>query len=119
MQTNLRILKDAAAFTLLMSIAGVAVSQVEMNDLYVPTSPAFVLADKAPASIEKPTSIRSFGITLLSLRNGGAMESTPFWLFRQPRYTFDDYVKNRTPVVESFNLSLATYRTDSNSVVAA
>src|SRR5215813_8272021 len=69
--------------------------KVQINDLYIPNSPGFILADKSPASIDKPVTPRAFGISLLNLMEGGAIDVTPFWLTNKPMYTFNDWVKKK------------------------
>lgn len=93
--------------------------EIKISELSIPTSPGFVLADKAPASIEKPTSPKAFGVSLLNLREGGAVEVTPYWLINHPAYTFQDYFKKRRfPILETFNISAATFKTDTTSAVS-
>lgn len=91
---------------------------IKLSDLNIPNSPGFVLADKAPASVEKPTSPKAFGVSLLNLREGGALEATPYWLVNHPAYTFEDYFKKKFPLLETFNVSVATFKTDTNSSVS-
>lgn len=86
----------------------------ELKDLQTPNSPGFILADKAPSSVEKPTNPRTFGVSLFNLREGGALEVTPFWLFNQAKYTQESFVKP-IPILSTFNLSTATFKTDSSS----
>ncbi|HMK04617.1 MAG TPA: hypothetical protein VK489_10515 [Ferruginibacter sp.] len=89
-----------------------------VSDLYIPDVPGFVLSDKAPASVDKPSNPRAFGVSLLNLRNGGAVEVTPFWLVSNPNFTFEKWVKNKFPVIETCNLSGTTFKTDSSSVLS-
>jgi len=92
---------------------------LNISDLYTPNAPGFTLADVAPSSIDKPTTPRAFGISLLNLSQGGAMEVTPFWLSNHPNLTFDKYLLKKTPVLETFSLSIATFKTDTVNNVAA
>src|SRR5215207_5684058 len=85
--------------------------KVKLNDLYIPGVPGFILADKAPSSVEKPTTPRAFGLSILNLRQGGALEVTPYWLTNKPRYTFQDWVNKKNTTIETFNLSAATFKT--------
>jgi len=91
---------------------------VKIADLNIPEVPGFVLSDKAPASVDKPLNPRAFALNLLNLREGGALQVTPFWLVNQPAYTFDRWLGNKFPVLETFNLSTATFKTDTTSVVS-
>jgi hypothetical protein len=92
--------------------------KASVSDLYIPDVPGFVLSDKAPTAVDKPSTPRAFGVSLLNLRNGGAMEVTPFWLVNNPSFTFEKWVKNKFPLIESFNLSAATFKTDTSSVLS-
>ncbi len=106
------------AFAILAWYSDYAQQEIKISELSIPTSPGFVLADKAPASIEKPTSPKAFGVSLLNLREGGAVEVTPYWLVNHPAYTFTDYFKRKMPLLETFNISAATFKTDTTSSVS-
>lgn len=93
--------------------------QTTFTELYIPDVPGFVLSDKAPTSVDKPTVPRAFGISLLNLWQGGAVDVTPFWLSSKPAYTFNQWVNKKFTAVETFNLSAATFKTDTTSVVSA
>ena len=90
----------------------------KLNDLYIPSSPGLILGDKAPASIERPTTPRAFGVSVLNFIKGGAMEVTPFWLTNKPDYTFDDWVNKKFMAVESFNISVASFKENDGYGVA-
>lgn len=89
-----------------------------ISDLYIPDNPGFVLSDKAPTSVDKPSNPRAFGVSLLNLRNGGALDVTPFWLVNNPKFTFDKWINNKFPVIETFNVSAATFKEDSSSFLS-
>lgn len=91
------------------------VNDFKLSDLQTPNAPGFVLADKAPSSIEKPVNPRTFAVSLYNLREGGAVETTPFWWFQQPSYDVNRYLRP-VPFLSTFNLSMATFKTDSSSV---
>ena len=93
-------------------------ADVKINDLNVPTSPAFVLMDQSPASIEKPTNPKALSLSLLNLLQGGAVEFTPYWFKDRPAYTFSDYFNRKTPVFETLAFSAAAFKKDSVSFVA-
>lgn len=65
--------------------------ETSIVDLEMPNSPAFILLDAAPASIQRPNSSRAIGISLLQdLATDGilddiAVEVTPFWLTRNTK----------------------------------
>ncbi|MFY0255466.1 hypothetical protein ACDQ55_16090 [Chitinophaga sp. 30R24] len=96
------------------------VNEISIKDLSVPTSPGLVLLDKAPASIEKPTSPKTFGISVLRLlqENEGAMEFTPYWFWNHPGLTFSDYIKNISPVLQTLNLSVAAAQRDTSTYLS-
>src|SRR3954464_13184446 len=94
------------------------VDNITLNDLYIPDVPGFVLSDKAPSSVEKPVTPRAFGISLLNLWQGGAIDVTPYWLQSKPSYTFDQWIDKKFTVVETFNVSAATFKTDTSSILS-
>jgi hypothetical protein len=76
--------------------------------------------DKSPASIEKPSSPRALGLSLINVwRNSGAIEFTPYWFKDRPAYTFEDNLKKRSPILQTFAISAATAKEDSNTLIAA
>jgi hypothetical protein len=94
-------------------------STIKLNDLSVPTSPAFVLMDKSPASIEKPSNPKALSLSLINVwQNSGALEFTPYWLKDRPAYTFDDNLKKKVPLLQTFAVSAATAKTDSLTNIA-
>lgn len=93
--------------------------KLKLNDLQTPDAPGLILADKAPSSVERPTNPRAFGISLYSVLQGGAVQATPFWFFQQPKFDTKKYINSRFPFFETFNLSLATFKTDTTSVISA
>ena len=95
------------------------VDNISLNDLYIPDVPGFVLSDKAPSAVDKPVTPRAFGISLLNLWQGGAVDVTPYWLTSKPSYTFDQWIDKKFTVAETFNLSAATFKTDTSSILSA
>lgn len=93
---------------LLLGIAVRGVCQVEINDLKTPTAPGFVLLDKTPESVDKPTTPAALGVSILNLGNGGAFEVAPYWLKPWPKLTFDGYVNEKFPILKTLSISLAT-----------
>ncbi|QIP15672.1 hypothetical protein G8759_25090 [Spirosoma aureum] len=67
---------------------------VKISDLAPPSSPAFVLLDAAPSSIEKPATAKAFTASVINLinNNGGAAEFTPYWLVRRSNMTSFRYL---------------------------
>jgi hypothetical protein len=87
---------------------------IKINDLNMPTSPAFVLMDKSPASIEKPSNPKAFAVSLVNVwQENGAIEFAPYWFKDRPAYTFEDNLNNKAPVFQTFGISAATSKTDS------
>ncbi len=93
---------------------------VDLSELTVPTSPGFVLLDKAPATIERPTTPKALGIDVLNFftKNEGAIDVTPFWLFNHPKYTFQRWIDEQSPVLQTLNFSVAASKADSGSYMA-
>ena len=91
---------------------------ISLSQLSMPSSPGWVLADKAPASIEKPTTPRAFGVSLLNLLQGSAVEVTPFWLSNKPDLEYSDWIRKKSLFIETFNISAATFKTDTNSLLS-
>ncbi|HUR12603.1 MAG TPA: hypothetical protein VM012_14605 [Flavitalea sp.] len=92
--------------------------QIDLSHLSMPSSPGWVLADKAPASIEKPSTPRAFGVSLLNLLQGSAVEATPYWFASKPNLEYMDWVKKKSLFIETFNISAATFKTDTNSLLS-
>lgn len=97
---------------LVASKAAFAQEKVTLNDLYIPNAPGLTLADKSPASIDKPSTPRAFALSLINLGQGGALEVTPFWLKNKPNYTYDQWLAKKIFIVESFNFSIANYKSE-------
>lgn len=89
-------------------------TNLKINELSLPTSPGFVLLDKSPASIEKPTNPKALSLSLINIWEGnGAIEFTPYWLWNHPNYKFTNDIKNYVPFFQTFALSLASVKSDS------
>ena len=105
-----------------LSIAGKTIAQQEQlkaNDLFLTSSPGLVLSDKAPSSIEKPMNPKTFGVSLLNLWQGGAIEATPFWFSNKPQYTYQDWINKKVLFFETFNISAATFREEERNILSA
>jgi len=94
--------------------------KITYQSLETPSSPGFILLDKAPSSIERPTTPQGFSVNVLGLLQGtgGAMEFSPFWLVNHPKITADKMYKNKFPILYNFSISVATIKTDSSSYIA-
>lgn len=91
--------------------------KITYQSLETSSSPGFILLDKTPSSIERPTTPQGFGINVLGLiqGSGGAMEFAPFWLTNHPNLTAEKMYKNPLPILYNFSISAATIKTDSSS----
>ncbi|TDX01870.1 hypothetical protein [Dinghuibacter silviterrae] len=106
--------KIGFAFLLLMS-SWCRAQQGDISDLQTPASPGFVLMDKAPSAVDKPTTTKAFQADLLNLFQGGAIQFTPFWLKNHPTLIDTDYVRTKAPLYQTLNISAATVRSDTGS----
>jgi hypothetical protein len=95
-------------------------NNLEFKNLETPASPGFILLDQTPSAIEKPTTPQGLGLSLLGFQqNGGAIEFAPFWLTTHPKLTAEKMLKNHTPILSHFSISLASVKTDSASYYTA
>lgn len=67
-------------------------SEIKLTDLTLPTSPAFMLLDRAPTSIERPDQVKAFALSIVNQfsQNNGlpqnyAIEFSPYWLLGTPK----------------------------------
>ena len=75
---------------LLFSICGYSQDSLNVNfdSFEIPNSPAFILLDEAPTTIQRPNSTRAFALDLLQdVQDDGVLENiavevTPFWLIK-------------------------------------
>lgn len=95
------------------------VNEIRINDLNIPTSPAFVIMDKSPASIEKPSNPKALAVSLINLWEGnGALEFAPYWFKNRPAYTFEENLKKKMPVFQTLGFSAATSKKDTITNIA-
>lgn len=98
---------------LFVAVSKIQAQTPEFNDLNIPSSPAFVFLDEAPANIEKPTNPKALAITLLTVgKGGGAIEFSPYWLYNHAKYTIEDEITNHFPIAQTFAISLASFEKD-------
>jgi hypothetical protein len=71
---------------------------IELKDLQMPTSPAFILLDVAPSTIERPTTTKAFTTSILSAinENNGipenyAIDFAPYWYLKHQNLTAQNY----------------------------
>lgn len=103
--------KLSAILILLLNVPQVfAQALPKQNDLYIPTSPGLILGDKAPLSVEKPTTPRALGFNMLNLLDGGAVEVAPYWLADRSQKHIEDWLGKSFTALETFSLSIASYR---------
>src|SRR5688572_161348 len=101
-----------------LSVFYTTAQTASVSDMQVPDAPGFVLADKAPSAIDKPATPRAFGISIYSLQQGGALQATPFWFFQHPAMNQKKFLDTRYPLLQTFNISVSTFKTDTTSNLA-
>jgi len=90
-----------------------------IDELNIPSSPAFVFLDESPANIEKPTNPKALALSLINVWEGsGAIEFTPYWLYDHKDYTFEDDIVNKVPFWQTFALSVATSKKGDSTYVS-
>jgi hypothetical protein len=101
----------------LLLAAGPGFAQVQIDDLAAPSSPAFVLLDVAPASVERPDTPKQLTLNLLNsiasasgFPDNYALEVAPYWLASHPTLTFDAYQNPGVwqSMAQTFAVSIAT-----------
>lgn len=114
-------MKRLLTFLFVCSISATAWSQQlpDLNELRTPASPGFILSDQTPSSIERPTTPQGLAVNIISLQQGGALETAPFWLTKHINYKFDNLAFNAFPIPETFSLSISSNRGDSVSILSA
>jgi hypothetical protein len=103
-----------------VSLAQKSSEEVTFENLETPSSPGFILLDKAPTSIEKPTTPQGFGLGLLGFfqGTGGAMEFAPFWLTTHPMLSAEKMYTNKIPVLYNLSVSVASTKIDEINYLA-
>jgi len=89
---------------------------VDIDDLRAPTSPAFVLLDITPASVERPENPKAFTVNLIKtfsradgLPQNYALEVAPYWLTYHPNLTFAQYQSpGARSLIQTLAISVAT-----------
>ena len=76
----------------ILTLAGYAQNKIDLSDLEMPSSPAFILLDVAPTSIDRPTTTKAFSTSILNSinQNNGtpenyALEFAPYWFFKHEK----------------------------------
>lgn len=105
--------------TVLLAIACAAVAEdIKIEDLKTPPSPAFVLMGIAPSAVERPTTPRALGASLLSALNDSsnssapknfALDVAPYWLRSHPKLSYKQYNQPGfgQALMQSLSISLA------------
>ncbi|MDA3615642.1 hypothetical protein [Polluticaenibacter yanchengensis] len=96
-----------------------AKAQIKASDIQVPDAPGFVLADKAPSAVDRPTTPKTFGLSLYTLQQGGAIQTTPFWYWQREKLDFKAFMSKKNPLWETLNFSIATFKTDTSTTLSA
>lgn len=104
-------------------------TSLELTDFRMPVSPAFGIMDLSPTSVERPTSPKALGLTMLNFTGSGgalpknfALEISPYWMVRHKNETVFKYLgirkTGRSPVTSGFlrklTISAATWFNDSS-----
>ena len=73
-------------------------NEVKLEDLKLPSSPAFILLDVAPTSIDRPTTTKAFSTSILNSinENNGipenyALDFAPYWFFKHKKLNAMNY----------------------------
>jgi hypothetical protein len=103
-------------------------TEVELDNLHTPTSPAFTLLGVSPTDIARPATPRALATELVSKTNRGsiipsnyALEFAPYWLVSHPTLSYKEYTEpsSTQSIAQSFSISFATSRPDTTSDTAS
>lgn len=121
----------AIAFVILTAHAYGQSKELSLEDLKMPNSPAFILLDVAPTSVDRPTTTKAFSTSILNNvnQNNGipqnyAVEFTPYWFLKHPKLTafkYWGYNKNKDRQIvgsqaKYASVSFATVNSNVNAV---
>jgi hypothetical protein len=89
--------------------------EVSIEELRVPSSPAFTMLGVAPTEVERPSTPRALALSLVSAteRSGSgiptdiAMEFTPYWWKSHPDLTFSQYYADDKGIGDTIAQTLA------------
>jgi hypothetical protein len=104
-------------FTSSLSYAQTSSRDTTIDQLQVPSSPAFNLLGISPESIERPKNPTDFAVALGNATSGFtgipkdfAMELAPGWVFGKKRITFEDFKSNKIGknIVQTSLISIGT-----------
>lgn len=97
---------------------------ITLDQLQVPSSPAFNILDISPNSVDRPKNPTDFALALSNATSGFstfpknfAIEFAPFWIFGKKKATYDDFVidKPGKNIIQTTTFSLGTK--DAESIV--
>jgi len=109
-----------AMISMLMAYSSVIAqsdSTIQLDQLQVPSSPAFVLLGVAPNSIERPKNPTDFTFALANATNGFtalpknfSLEVAPFWLFAKKKPSLSSFIsdKPKYSIPQTLVLSVGT-----------
>lgn len=97
-----------------------SLNEISFKELQTPSSPGFMLLDKTPESIEKPTTPQGFGASVLGFfrGTGGAIDFAPFWLKNHPNLSAEELYGAKVPILYNLSISGATIKSDSSNFIA-
>jgi len=99
------------------SVVAQSDSTIQLDQLQVPSSPAFVLLGVAPNSIERPKNPTDFTFALANATNGFtaipknfSLEVAPFWLFAKKKPSLSSFIseKPKHSIPQTLVLSVGT-----------
>lgn len=94
-------------------------TDIDFEDLEMPTAPGFILYDETIESIERPTTPQGLAVSgLNAFQEGGAFEFSPFWLFDHPEFTAARVTEKNSPLLSQLSLSIAYIDQDSFGSIA-
>ena len=89
------------------------IDDIKLNDLSVPTSPAFNILDVEPKSINRPTTPKALltsvasGLDADGKLSDFAIEFAPYWLNPKRDLSFTDYI-NKPTMYQNLSISIGT-----------
>lgn len=89
--------------------------ELQIDELRVPSSPAFTMLGVSPTAVERPSTPRALGLSLLSatersgsgIPNDLALEFAPYWWKSHPDLTFDNYYDKDKKFLDTIKQTLA------------
>lgn len=90
-------MKKLPLFVTLLGLGQVSAQELTPQDLTAPAIPAFTILDLSPTTVNRPTSPKSFAMSLANGLNGTglasnlAIEATPYWFWDQPDVSFQKF----------------------------